>query len=67
MLVRGGHWCGNTNLGVPGENPLVQVGDHHTLLHTTTVDQRNRTRVTEVINKGIVHCATQTPSICLLI
>lgn len=25
--------------GVSGENPRVQAGDHHTLSHTTTVDQ----------------------------
>lgn len=28
--------------GVAGENPRVQVGDHHILLHTTTVDRGDR-------------------------
>lgn len=31
--------------GVPGENPGVQAGDHHTLSHTTTVEYGNRTRI----------------------
>lgn len=29
--------------GVPGENPRIRAGDHHTLSHTTTVEYGNRT------------------------
>ena len=47
--------------GVPGENPRVQAGDHHTLSHTTTVDQGDRTRVAAVTSECIVHYATWTP------
>lgn len=46
---------------VPGENPYVQVSDHHNLSHTTTVDQGDRTWVTAVISNYIVHCAIWTP------
>lgn len=34
--------------GAHGENPCVQVGDYHTLSHTTTFDRGDRTRVTAV-------------------
>lgn len=34
--------------GVSGENPPVQSGDHHTLSHTTTVDQGDQTLVAAV-------------------
>lgn len=38
--------------GVSGENPHVQAGDHHTLSHTTTVDQGDQTRVAAVRSEG---------------
>lgn len=47
--------------GVPGENPRVHAGDHHTLSHTTTVNCRDRTWVAAARSDCIVHCATWTP------
>lgn len=46
---------------VPGENPRVQAGDRHTLLHTITVDQEYQTRVAEVRSECIAHWETWTP------
>lgn len=37
--------------GVPRENPRVRVGDHNTLLHTTTTDLEDRTRVVTAIRE----------------
>lgn len=48
--------------GEPGENPYVQVGDRHTLSHTTTVGYGDQTQVAAVISECIVHCATWTPN-----
>lgn len=33
---------------VPGKNPRVQAGDHHTLSRATTVDHRDLTKVAAV-------------------
>ena len=49
--------------GAPGENPRVQVGDQHTLSHTTTADHGDRTRVAAVRSQCYNHCATRTPKI----
>lgn len=51
---------------VPGENPSVQAGDHHTLSHTTSVDHGDRTRVAVVRSESIFHCATWTIMIKIL-
>lgn len=36
-----------------GENPRIQMGDHHTHLHTTTVHLGDRTRVVVGISECI--------------
>ena len=46
--------------GVPGGNPRVRVGDHHTLSHTTTPDHEDRTRVAAVRSKCFNNYATRT-------
>lgn len=51
-------------LGVSTENSLLQVCDHHTLSHKTTVDYGDRTLVAAVRIDCVVHCATWAPPFC---
>lgn len=53
-IAWGGHWCGRKLEHPCRENPRVQVGKYHTLLHTTTDNHRGSD--SELSCNKRVHC-----------
>lgn len=45
---------------------IVQMGNHHTLSHTTTVDHGDQTQAAEVRSEGINYCTLENYAFAIL-